>query len=169
MMAAKNNSVAETKIRSERTLNRNSDLVEASQLIRLASTRYNPYPTESISEQSSIIVSKFLAHKLYPKKVTHMPHFQLYGVGQSKDVRELSWMSHGVLHFWFLLNFLFISAFFDTLDVFEFLNIHISNWYKALYSASNSTFQHLDFIRAVRRLRAASPKVYSWRQTAMSS
>ena len=32
-----------------------------------------------------------------------------------KDVRELSWMSHGVMSFWFLLNFLFISAFFDIL------------------------------------------------------
>ena len=115
MIAAKNNSVAETKMCSEITLNRNSDLVEASQLIQLASTRYNPYATESISEQSSIIVSKFLAPKLYHKKVTHMPHFQLYRIGQTKDVRELSWMSHGVLHFRFLLNFLFISAFFDIL------------------------------------------------------
>ena len=32
---------------------------------------------------------------------------------QTKDVRELSWMSHGVIRFWFLLNFLFILAFFD--------------------------------------------------------
>ena len=32
----------------------------------------------------------------------------------------------------------------------EFLNIHIFNQYKALYSASSSTFQHLDFIRAIR-------------------
>ena len=31
----------------------------------------------------------------------------------------------------------------------EFLNIHIFNWYKALYSASSTTFQHLDFIRAI--------------------
>ena len=48
-----------------------------------------------------------------------------------------------------------------TLGVYEFLNIHIFNWYKALYSASSSTFRHLDFIRAVRWLRAASPMVYS--------
>ena len=33
----------------------------------------------------------------------------------TKDVRELSWMSHGVMRFWFLLNFLFISAFSDIL------------------------------------------------------
>ena len=33
----------------------------------------------------------------------------------NKDVRELSWMSHGVIHFWFLLNFVFILAFFDIL------------------------------------------------------
>ena len=31
------------------------------------------------------------------------------------DVRELSCMSHRVIRFWFLLNFLFISAFFDIL------------------------------------------------------
>ena len=41
------------------------------------------------------------------------------------------------------------------------VNIPIFNWYKALYSASSSTFRHLDFIRAVRWLRAASPMVYS--------
>ena len=33
-------------------------------------------------------------------------------------------------------------------DSSEFLNIHSFNWYRALYSASNSTFQQLDFIRA---------------------
>ena len=48
-----------------------------------------------------------------------------------------------------------------TLGVNEFLNSHIFNWYKALYSASSTTFRHLDFIRAVRWLRAASPMVYS--------
>ena len=47
------------------------------------------------------------------------------------------------------------------LGVYEFLNIHIFNWYKALYSASSSTFQHLDFIRAARWLRAVSPMVCS--------
>ena len=36
------------------------------------------------------------------------------------------------------------------LDVSEFLNIHIFNWYKALYSASSCTFRDLDFFRAVR-------------------
>ena len=33
----------------------------------------------------------------------------------SEDVKELSWMSHRVIRFWFLFNFLFISAFFDIL------------------------------------------------------
>ena len=33
----------------------------------------------------------------------------------SKDVKELSWMSHRVICFRFLLNFLFISAFFGIL------------------------------------------------------
>ena len=32
-----------------------------------------------------------------------------------KNIRELSWMSHGVMRFLFLLNFLFISASFDIL------------------------------------------------------
>ena len=32
-----------------------------------------------------------------------------------KDVKELSWMSHRVSRFWFLLNFLFISTFFNIL------------------------------------------------------
>ena len=34
---------------------------------------------------------------------------------RTKDVKELSWMSHRVIRFWFLLNFLFILAFFDIL------------------------------------------------------
>ena len=33
----------------------------------------------------------------------------------SKNIRELNWMSHGVMRFWFPLNFLFILAFFDIL------------------------------------------------------
>ena len=33
----------------------------------------------------------------------------------SKNVRELSWMSNGVMRFWFLLTFLFISALIDIL------------------------------------------------------
>ena len=45
-----------------------------------------------------------------------------------------------------------------TLGVYEFLNIHVFNWCKALYSASSSTFRHLDFIRAVRWFHAA----YAW-------
>ena len=40
-------------------------------------------------------------------------------------------------------------------DSSEFLNIHSFNWYRALYSASNSTFQQLDFIRASWWFRAA--------------
>ena len=33
----------------------------------------------------------------------------------SKNIREVSWMSHGVMRFWFPLNFLFISASSDIL------------------------------------------------------
>ena len=36
-------------------------------------------------------------------------------VPDTKNVRKLSWMSHGVMRFWFLWNFLFISASFDIL------------------------------------------------------
>ena len=43
----------------------------------------------------------------------------------------------------------------------EFLNIHIFNWCKAVYSASSSTLRHLNFVRAIRWLRAASPILYS--------
>ena len=32
-----------------------------------------------------------------------------------KNIREFSWMPHRVIRFWFLLSFLFISAFFDIL------------------------------------------------------
>ena len=48
-----------------------------------------------------------------------------------------------------------------TLGVYEFLNNHIFNWYKAPYLASSSTFQHIDFIRAVPWFCAASPMVNS--------
>ena len=37
----------------------------------------------------------------------------LFFKASSKDVKELSWKSHRVIRFWFLLNFLFISTFFD--------------------------------------------------------
>ena len=33
-----------------------------------------------------------------------------------KDVKEVRWMSQRVIHFWFLLNFLFISDLFDILS-----------------------------------------------------
>ena len=56
-----------------------------------------------------------------------------------------------------------------TLGVYEFLNIHVFNWYKAFYSASSSTFRHPDFVRAVRWLRVAFPMVYLYLQRAISS
>ena len=31
----------------------------------------------------------------------------------------------------------------------DFLNVHIFNWYKALYSACSSIFPHLDFVRGI--------------------
>ena len=36
-------------------------------------------------------------------------------VSFTKDDKEVSWMYHRVIRFWFLLNFLFISALFDIL------------------------------------------------------
>ena len=69
--------------------------------------------------------------------------------------------------FWINLRDLLARVIQITLDVSEFLSIHIFNWYKALYLASSSTFWHLGFIRAVRWLCAASPMAYSERQTAM--
>ena len=54
------------------------------------------------------------------------------------------------------------------LGVSQLLNIHIFNQYKALYLASSSTFQHLDFTRAVQWLRTASPQ-YILKDTNMSS
>ena len=53
------------------------------------------------------------------------------------------------------------DALFYFLGFHESLKIHIFNLYKALYSASSSTFRHLDIIRAVRWHRAASPMVSS--------
>ena len=47
-----------------------------------------------------------------------------------KDVKELSWMSHRVIRFWFLLNFLFISAFFDILA-----SLSISRVFQAAFQA----------------------------------
>ena len=34
----------------------------------------------------------------------------------------------------------------------EFLNIHIFNWYRTLYSARSSNFRHLDFIRVTQMI-----------------
>ena len=55
----------------------------------------------------------------------------------------------------------FAKRIYVTLGVYEFRNIHIFNWYKALYPVSSSTFWHLHFIRAVHQLRTTSPMVYS--------
>ena len=48
---------------------------------------------------------------IYPNlsaNISNDEQFRLNKIDEIKDVRELSWMSHGVLCFWLLLNFLFI-------------------------------------------------------------
>ena len=42
-------------------------------------------------------------------------HDYIQNIYGNKDVKELSSMSHRAIHFWFLLHFLSISAYFDTL------------------------------------------------------
>ena len=67
-----------------------------------------------------------------------------------------------------MLRYTFLNSFkrdlakriYITLGVYEFLNTHIFNWYKALYQAPSSTFRHLDIIRTIQQLRAAYPMVY---------
>ena len=48
-------------------------------------------------------------------------------VNSNKDVRYLSSMSHGVMHFWLLFNFVFISAFFDILASLSISRVFISS------------------------------------------
>ena len=47
----------------------------------------------------------------------------------SKNIIELDWMPHGVMCFWILLNFLFISTFFDILT-----SLSISRVFSSVYS-----------------------------------
>ena len=46
------------------------------------------------------------------------------------NVKELIWMFHRVIHFWFLLNFLYISDFFDILAA-----LSISAFFQAAFQA----------------------------------
>ena len=60
--------------------------------------------------------------------------------------------------FWIHLRETSLNVF--ILGVYEILNTHVFNWYKALCSASSSTSRDLDFIRAVWWLCAAYPMVF---------
>ena len=51
----------------------------------------------------------------------------------------------------------------------EFLNIHIFNWYKALYLACSTIIRHLDFIRAIGITSCSFQHGTFVRQTAMFS
>ena len=53
---------------------------------------------------------------------------------QIKDLRQLSWMSHGVTPFWFILNFFFISAFFDII-----VSLSISLVFQAVLQADENS------------------------------
>ena len=59
------------------------------------------------------------------------------GSAQRRDELFLNSFKRDLKHIWV------------TFSSSEFLNIPIFNCYKALYSASSSTFRHLDFIRAI--------------------
>ena len=50
-----------------------------------------------------------------------------------KNIREFSWMSYRVIRFWFLLNFLFISAFFDILA-----SLSIPAFFQAAFQADEN-------------------------------
>ena len=51
-----------------------------------------------------------------------------YLLNTAKNIRELSWMSHRVICFWFLWNFLFILAFFDILALLSIFHIFSSGF-----------------------------------------
>ena len=59
-------------------------------------------------------VGKILTCTLKNHNLLFLKIFWVY-IRNNKDFRELSWMSHGVMRFWFLLNFLLIFVFFDIL------------------------------------------------------
>ena len=102
------------------------------------------YQIKYFSYQSSCLLLLLVCKNHYRKS---------YSVSSSEQRRDAL--------FWINLRDLLARIIWIALDVSEFLNIHIFNWYKALYSASSSTFRHLGFIRAVRWLCAASPMAYS--------
>ena len=83
----------------------------------------------SLAEYLNLI--KSLAVKFYTNYRKHPPGNSLFSL--EKDVRGLSWMSHGVMHFWFLLNFLFISAFFDILALLSVPRVNMWGTFQSNY------------------------------------
>ena len=74
---------------------------------------------------------------------------KVYKIIMTKDVRELSWMSRGVMRFWFLLNFLLISAFFDILAALSISRVFpsgISGRWKSSCSDIPGTIIKFDYI-----------------------
>ena len=98
----------------------------------------------------SDLLSKFLMENLSFCAVAKSLHFPGWNwVDSSKDVREVSWMSHGVMRFWSLLSFLFISAFFDilaTLSITLAFSSGISGRWKSSCSDIPRTIIKFDYI-----------------------
>ena len=71
------------------------------------------------------------------------PNIHLFLVNTVKNIRELSWMSHGVMRFWFLLNFLFISVAFDILA-----SLSVSGVFSSGFSGRWKSF-FLDILKTI--------------------
>ena len=62
------------------------------------------------------------------QRLSNLVNSQIINLALTKNIRELSWMPHGVMHFCFLLNFLSILASFDILAL-----LSISRVFKRLF------------------------------------
>ena len=69
---------------------------------------------------------KFFGSTCFLKFSTYYQLSSLNILAITKDVRGLKLVSHGVMRFWLLLNFLFISAFFDILASLSISRVFIS-------------------------------------------
>ena len=87
----------------------------------------------------------FFPALLYTSHESHI----MFSANISKDVRQLSWISRGVMCSWFLLNFLFISAFFDilaSLSISHVFSSSISGRWKCSCSDIPRTIIKFDYI-----------------------
>ena len=73
----------------------------------------------------------FLFQKIYARNVllaSQTKFTKIIYLALSKNIIELAWMPHGVMRFWILLNFLFISTSFDILA-----SLSISRVFSSVY------------------------------------